>query len=701
MPDTAPLNRRMTKSTFLRGYNCPLRALHAHSHLPSQSADADYLRHLAEGGLQFEKLIQHLWPGESLQALAADRVDSTEATLNRIRTLHRSGGVLHQAPLTHGAFAARIDMLRVEGDELILCEIKAKAATGPAEGLPRGQTIVDADIEILRKRPAGVSQKWVKYIADVAFQTAVAEKALHAAGIPLQVKPRLVVANREACCSTHDSFGNVVLIDPTTRDRRLTSADFTLVEVPAHDFHSPIVLEVDVSEAVRRLRLTSAQSTAESWKDLNLDRLMEEMARVLAGNIPAAESERGWKCRDCEFRVSNAPGASTLSGFDQCWGELAPQAESLFDLYYGKSYEPPRVKASQRWLHDWLLSKASQGRAGIGDLPLEKAGKARAAARALQIKAYRAGKTVVAPELSKRVGDRLLPSATDKQLHFVDFETATACLPYEIAMRPYEVIAFQFSCHSTPVVKGSVQATASLHREWLDPMDDTDKFGRNLRTIDRAFVDALRGTIGDEGLVIHWAAHEGTVVRKIASRLDPDADRDRIAWLHQLVGGDTHGRGRLVDMQAVADGRVMTPHHRGRYSMKKLLPAVCREDWIWRTICTLMDWGQHLDRAPADRDAYGLPSSAAGQRSPNSDNPHDELDPQEAEDDGIRCGTDAIRAYQQLRYPSAGVWEGGEQAARRASLKHYCKLDTAAMVAVWLWLTQLAGHRHPSTIGQR
>ena len=31
---------------------------------------------------------------------------------------------------------------------------------------------------------------------------------------------------------------------------------------------------------------------------------------------------------------------------------------------------------------------------------------------------------------------------------FVDFETATAALPYHKGMSPYETVAFQWSCHT-------------------------------------------------------------------------------------------------------------------------------------------------------------------------------------------------------------------------------------------------------------
>ncbi|MEI7928840.1 MAG: hypothetical protein WCH40_09840, partial [Verrucomicrobiales bacterium] len=58
--------------------------------------------------------------------------------------------------------------------------------------------------------------------------------------------------------------------------------------------------------------------------------------------------------------------------------------------------------------------------------------------------------------------------------------------------------------------------------------------------------------------------------------------------------------------------------------------------------------------------------------------------------EGVRCGTDAIRVFQQLHYGDSNTWGDVDDAALRKALKDYCKLDTAAMVAVWVWLTSLA-----------
>jgi len=68
------------------------------------------------------------------------------------------------------------------------------------------------------------------------------------------------------------------------------------------------------------------------------------------------------------------------------------------------------------------------------------------------------------------------------------------------------------------------------------------------------------------------------------------------------------------------------------------------------------------------------------------------MNEEEAHDgEGIRNGTSAMRAYQQLRFAECVQWKDAakkpfDNKAVEKNLLLYCKLDTAAMVAVWWWL---------------
>jgi len=337
-------------------------------------------------------------------------------------------------------------------------------------------------------------------------------------------------------------------------------------------------------------------------------------------------------------------------------------------------FTPRRTTASNVWVHmprDW----------GTGT---------QAATRNLQIQASRSGVTTTSSGFAASARKSLAEFPDGTRLHFIDFETATACLPYEPGMRPYEVVAFQFSSHSFALRGGTLDLATAQHLGWLDSIDVDALVMRDPRQVDRDFVDALRSAIGDDGPVFHWSAHERTVLRAIADRLDAACDRERIDWIVSLTGGDGGG-GRLIDMLRVAEGGVMSPHQQGRYSIKQVLPAACREDAVWRTLCELMGWPVESGRCVDLRDAYSmlppLPNGACGDAWSRDDRDDDAASARDSAE-GIRCGTDAIRAFQQLRFGSTSAWGEVDPKALRTALEEYCRLDTAAMVAIWVWMVE-------------
>jgi len=337
MPD----RRQLDAGLFLRSYDCPMRLRHALDRLPSSHDEDDHLRMLAEGGFQFQKVVRASWPGETMHSASEDPAAAAAATIERIRGLLGGSGVLHDAVFMHGDFLARVDMLRIEGDWLVLCKIKAKAADGPTDGQIRGEATTDAAPGILATR-GRVASTWQRYVADVAFQTVVVERALAEAGLgDLRVAPRLVVANRNAACGEFDHFGNLRTRVGVAATSRLDATDFEFVRTPPPGFFSPLVLEVDVATAVERLRTESAESKSAEWADLTLEQLMDRMAAILRGGDASPDAERGWKCKECEFRARGArDGRPVEGGFDRCWGARSAVANEVMSLYRGQGYRP-------------------------------------------------------------------------------------------------------------------------------------------------------------------------------------------------------------------------------------------------------------------------------------------------------------------------------------------------------------------------
>ena len=658
----------ITKSAFIRGYDCPHRLVYALQRLPSTKANDEFLKMLAEGGFQFERLVRVAWPGTRIQTDRSDLRAASEETLRRIREMRGAGGgVLHEATLVHGRLAARIDMLRVLEDSIELCEIKATSFTGPS-GADEALRVVSAEAaDVLTAKATSVRSGWLRYVADVAFQTIVAERSLRESGLDgVEVLPRLIAANKSQQCGQLDSFGNLRFRDdPLGASKYLSDEDVVFEVEPQDGFRSPLIGEIDVAVAVDLLRQHDAQSKSERWAGMPLDRMIDDALHLTSGSLVAQVSpERAWKCRDCEFRASDEQHSQ--SGFARCWGDDAQRAAGLMTLYHGRSYQPGEDHESTgNWLTDQL--DGSDGDLAIGDLPADLGEGTRSVTRNMQIEAERSGRTVVSEDFGERVHESLIPDTDGTVLHFLDFETAGACIPFAPGMRPYEIVAFQFSCHSIPYRGDRLDLPAMTHYNWLN---DREGPAESVLEDHRRFIDELAQAVGaDTGPVFHWATHERTVLRGIRDRLEDGHDAERITFIESLVGPDGES-GRLVDMLRVAEGGIMSPDQRGRYSIKNVLPAACRSDEIWELLRQIM--GTVLpDAEPQHRDPYRLLPP---------------IDFTRGDEDAVRSGTDAIRAFQQIRFASIARWSDLPRDELMDALTTYCTLDTAAMVAVWAWM---------------
>ena len=129
----------------------------------------------------------------------------------------------------------------------------------------------------------------------------------------------------------------------------------------------------------------------------------------------------------------------------------------------------------------------------------------------------------------------------------------------------------------------------------------------------------------------------------------------------------------------------MMPGQKGRYSIKCLLPAICSSELAWSVILRLMKADFNIAAIGDCRDPYKLLPPIAGLPNLNDGEETDD-DADQEQEGGIRCGTAAMRAFQQIRFESATKWGEVDRRETISALERYCKLDTAAMVAVWAWM---------------
>src|SRR5690606_20205295 len=125
-----------------------------------------------------------------------------------------------------------------------------------------------------------------------------------------------------------------------------------------------------------------------------------------------------------------------------CWGALADARPHVLDLHrvgrIGTSRHPNPVPG--------LLAR---GRAALLDLGRDDLGAAGSFRdrRLLQWESLQAGGREHRPETLCREL-QAHQKTPGWPLHFLDFEACTIALPHHAGLRPYERVAFQWSCHT-------------------------------------------------------------------------------------------------------------------------------------------------------------------------------------------------------------------------------------------------------------
>ena len=700
----------LSKSTFIAAYDCPVRLLHKRSKMASGKTDDDFLGLLAEGGMQFECLVRVAYPGVELVRNYADPHGCHAESMSLLKKTIESGkGILHEPTFVAGPYSARVDMLRVTGNRIELCEIKAKSFAGPVGGWDGG-AFLPVDFPNKEDNPqivgvrGGVASSWLPYVADVAFQKVVLERALLEAGINLDafvIVPALVLVNKRAHCSELDARANVY-VEPDSRsvaaeDRKMK--DWKFATTPPDGWRSPLIAIVDVTTAAALLREGNAKSKAARWEDWTLDRMMDDAAGIYRGGIEVDPcDERGWKCRDCEY---NGDGGER-DGFNHCWGSGAPSARNLTTLYYGKTYADPFGGQGGRWVHLRVDANLTGVALTVADLDDDPSESARGLRRTQQMQAERSGQPVIGEGLAQVVQTQLCPIDDEAILYFIDFETSMSCLPHYVSDRPYQVVPFQFSCHAVAIHAGVPNWDDADHREWLFPHEqdlasiDMDRLFAD--ELQRAVTAPLSGITDTTSSVFHWATHERTVLKQVRRRLKESrdsCDTDRIAFFDSMVGGGKQKTaGRLVDMLNVAQDNVFHHLQKGRFSIKQFLPAICADAEIRAMVKTLVTELKDDGAAPIGEawDPYKALPAIGDLVAGEYTDPTVSRDESDVHDgNALSSGTDAMLAFAALRYGADGMgrtWNESEKQQLREALYVYCKLDTAAMVAVWRWLDE-------------
>lgn len=636
----------LTKSDFKSAYTCASKLYYRKKAYLSTLQENDYLKFLADSGFMVETVAKAQYPqGIDLQGERDPRC-AFERTRELIESAENS--VIFEAAALFGKFYARVDILRRDGKTLHLIEVKSSSVDG------------EEGIAALRGQKGGLKSKWKPYLLDVAYQQHVLSLAFPS----YTVQPWLWVVNKSVPVQDSETMARFGIARPKDDDRS-----------------RPSVRYIGRIEDLQGSKLLAKLSVGELTEDLMQDVVAraKELAALIDDNgmvqRPRARIDELYKeCRTCEYRFPRGKEPER-HGFAECWGTLASANPHVLDLH-----RVGQIGSSR--FDDPVPLLLATGRASFLDLREDQLGAPGAYTdrRRLQW------------ERSVKGGSEHLPLDLRRELvaleyspgypfHFLDFEACDVVLPHHAGLRPYERVAFQWSCHTV----GSPQAVNDEklpHREYLNTKRQFPNF---------EFARKLRECLGDKGTVFVWSPYEQTTLRMVLDQMDawtmaaPEAAlqvsgfetldelQELAKWLEDLLGPpDEEGKRtqspRIRDLHKLAVAHYFHPVMMGRTSIKGVLPAV---------------WGQ----SQTLRQHAWFSEYRGSNESGTCLDPYKTLEPlplgdeDEKDEDVVREGTGAIRVYQDLIF-----WVGVDaeyRQNREKLLKQYCKLDTAAMVMIW------------------
>jgi Domain of unknown function(DUF2779) len=614
----------LSKSDFKVARTCATKLYYKKLDYLSTRDDDDYLLFLADGGYMVEAIARLCHPeGIEIGFDKGPEASAEETT----RALEANETVtLFEATLISNRRLARVDILKKRGNIFELIEVKSKSVNTANPGNP------------FRGLRGNIATEWCPYLEDVAFQFSVLRDLFPAA----HIMPFLCLADKAKTTRIHSLFSKFELTQTAPAITRFRRPKVSYSGDSAELRRDHFLAQINVTDEVREL-LPEVERTSAVF----LATLQETVTKILTPiNVD---------CRICEYRLSSTDKAistpATKDGFRECWGNLADETPHILDYYHVSS-----IRSGGESLANSLIARRRVRMSDIEEADLVRTDGTPGSInfrQRIQREFSLAGREFLDTELVQRLQGLRYP------LHFIDFETSRVAVPYHAGMRPYEQVAFQWSCHTIRERGAPLE-----HAEWINVVDAFPNF---------EFAESLMRYLGEEGSFLTWSHHENSVLNDIRHQMqryiysNPQLER----WLDIVPKHDDNGSTSMVDMCELAKVGYFHPEMKGKLSLKYVLPAV---------------WGSNdaLHSLPEFRKYYRRGADGAIL------SPYDTLqalpfgNPEEDEetDQVVREGIGAMRAYQEMLYGLRRNDDATKDQWRRLLLQ-YCELDTAAMVMVW------------------
>ena len=655
--------RYLTKSRFKLALECPTKLFYTKkaSEYANISNEDSFLQSLAEGGFQVGELAKFYFHDNPIEEkITIETRDEGKAIAETNEMLSREGRVvIAEAAFKFKNLFVRVDILVKEDNKISIYEVKAKSWD------------VEKD-SFFDKKKSKITSSWHPYVYDIAFQKYVVSNSLQKG----DVKAYLTLVNKsnETDLDGLNQYFTIEKIDGNTLVKvkdGLRRSDLGKVK---------LLINKNVDDECFKIQNEFPVKT-DLGEEIIFTDFVQRCSDMYENNI-RTQVNIGKKCKDCQFK--NTKNTDLKSGFNECWlsqtnlTERQINDESLSTEIWGggagsRSLSGELIEKNIYLLKDVdeddVASKVSSSTYD-GLSPLER--------RMEQINRV---KENTSESYFDKDGLKEQMDTWNYPLHMIDFETSSVALPFFKGMKPYEILAFQFSHHT-------------IDKDWnIKHENQYICFERNTFP-NFEFVRKLKDAVGDgEGTIFRYHNHENTTLNKIREQLLLSDEFDKVDLISfiDLITHDKKqnrkGRRDMVDLFKLVTAYYYSPHAKGSNSIKAILPAIIKEsDFLQQKYGVKGLYGSDLEISSLNfenhcwiTDGLTNPYKTLPQVFPDYDNDViDSVEPIETLKE-LSDGGAALTAYNYLQY--SNVSEEQREYLQQALFK-YCELDTMAMVMI-------------------
>lgn len=650
------MDRFLTKSRFKLALECPTKLFYTKK--PKEYNDTKlsdiFLIALAEGGFQVGELAKMYYSG-GVNIDELDHIKSIEITDQYLR---ETDVIIYEGAFCYENLFVRADIVTKKGRHINLIEVKAKS--------------IDPSSESFLNSKNFIATKWAPYLYDIAFQKYVIQRAKP----DFIISSYLMLADKSKRATVNGLNQKFLIYEESGRIHVSTNGD-----VKTEHLGDQILTSINVDEIIDRIYggTDRPEKPANSFEDLI------KSYSYYYENDKKFGSSLGAKCGKCEFKNSAAQNSEGLkSGFQECWQEFgrlankdfkSPSILDLWDFRRKDEYISKGVYYLEQLKRNDLESKVTKKSMIVGLSRIDR--------QELQVKKAIEKDDTHYIDLD---GLRGVMRLCKFPLHFIDFETTSVAIPFNIYRKPYEQIAFQFS-HHVITSKGEIEHKG----QWIN--SDQGLFPNF------EFVRALKSQLeNDAGSIFRFAAHENTILNCIYVQLQESEEADKLElcnWIKTITHSKSDsteswkGERDMIDLREWVLKYYYNPATKGSNSLKYVLPAIIKSSEYLKNKYSQPIYGNTIPSLNFKEHRWII----VDEQNEVIDNPYetlptihdgisnDQLDNiMTDEDAGIFDGGAAMMAYAKIQFT-----EMTKEERQRiiAALLRYCELDTFAMVMIW------------------